>query len=199
MSHTTDAGSGDIVGAFLSVADLLEEPRLARIYATLSRTDELTVRELMDALDLPQGTAYADVNRLEEAGLIEATTAEQPHRYAAVDVELTLTSADTEYTITPALIDAVGRRTADDDIDAYIERHGIGGLATALSYAIDRERGETTHRLMARDLDRSPIEVEAILQALRPVVREHVDLEASGASLAAIAEDDAVNPDFDDA
>ncbi|AGB30427.1 hypothetical protein C488_04312 [Natrinema pellirubrum DSM 15624] len=196
MSRTTDHGTDDVVGAFLSVADLLEEPRLARLYAALSRTDEMSVSELMDALDLPQGTAYADVNRLEEAGLIEPTTTDQPHRYAAVDVDLTLTSSGTEYTITPALIDAVGRRATDDDIDAYIDRHGVGGLAIALSYAVDRERGDTTHRLMARDLDCSPIEAEAILQALRPVVQDHFDLDSSGASLADVAADDAT--DFTD-
>lgn len=200
MSHTTDRTSGDIVGAFLSVADLIEEPRLARLYAELSRTDDATVRELIEALEIPQGTAYADINRLEEAGVIESTTDEQPHRYRAVAVDLTLTDAVTgdEYTITPALIDAVGRRATDDDIDTYIERHGIGGLATALAYAVDRERGETTHRLMARDLEISPIEAEVILQSLRPVVREHFEFESSGASLNAVVDEASENDSVDE-
>lgn len=53
-------------------------------------------------------------------------------------------------------------------------------------HTVDRERGEVTHRLMARDLDISPLAAEIILQALRPVVHEYVDIEASRASVTAI-------------
>lgn len=188
MSRTSNRTNGDVIRDFLSVADLLEEPQLAQLYTYLAREEEATVQELMDALDLAQGTAYTYVNRLADAGVIEATTDEQPRLYTARDINLTVTAADgaREYTITPALIDAVGRRATDDDIDTYIDRHGIAGLATALTYTIDRERGEVTHRVMARDLDISPLAAEMILQALRPVVHEYVDIEESGASVADI-------------
>ena len=184
MSRTSNRADGEVIRDFLSVADLLEEPQLAQLYAYLAREGESTVQELMDALDLAQGTAYTYVNRLVDAGVIEATSEEQPRRYVAREIDLTVTTAagDREYTITPALIDAVGRRATDDDIDTYIDRHGIAGLATALTYAVDRERGEITHRLMAQDLDISPLAAEIILQALRPVVLEHFDIETSGAS-----------------
>jgi len=46
------------------------------------------------------------------------------------------------HTIIAVLIDAVGRRTTDEDIDTYFDRHGIAGLATALTYAVDRVRGD---------------------------------------------------------
>ena len=188
MSRTSNRTDGDVIRDFLSVADLLEEPQLAKLYAYLAREDEATVQELMNELDLAQGTAYTYVNRLADAGVIEATTDEQPRVYVARDINLTVTAADgaREYTITPALIDAIARRTTDDDIDTYIDRHGIAGLATALTYTVDRERGEVTHRLMARDLDISPLAAEIILQALRPVVHEHFDIEEAGASVADI-------------
>jgi hypothetical protein len=117
---------------------------------------------------------------------------EQPRRYAAREIDLTVTTAagDREYTITPALIDAVGRRETDADIDTYIDRHGIAGLATALTYAIARERGEVTHRLMAEDLDVSPLAAEMILQALRPVVHEHYAIEQAGSGLDELDIDD---------
>lgn len=189
MSRTSNRANGDVIREFLSVADLLEEPSLAQLYAYLAREGEATVRELMDALDLAQGTAYTYVNRLVDAGVIEATTDDQPRRYVARKIDLTVTAADgtREYTITPALIDAVARRDTDGDIDTYIDRHGIAGLATALTYAVDRERGTVTHRLMARDLDISPLAAEIILQALQPVVHEHFDIEEAGASVADIA------------
>jgi DNA-binding transcriptional ArsR family regulator len=193
MSQTTNRDDGAIVGDLLSIADLLEEPRLAQLYAYLTREGESTVGEVMDALDLPQGTAYTYVNRLVDAGLAEPTREEQPRTYAAREIDLTVTAAEgtRDYTITPMLVDAVGRRTTDDDIDTYIDRHGIAGLATALTYTVARERGEVTHRTMADDLDVSPLAAELILQALRPVVHEHLDVEVSGASASAI--EDATN------
>ena len=193
MSRTSNQADGDVIREFLSVADLLEEPHLAQLFAYVAREEEATVQEVMDALDLAQGTAYTYVNRLVDAGVIEATTDEQPRTYVARDIDLTVTAADDdrEYTITPTLIDAVGRRRTDDDIDTYIDRHGIAGLATALTYAVARERGEVTHRVMAQDLDVSPLAAEIILQALRPVVHEYVDIEESGASVAAIEDVDA--------
>jgi len=188
MSRTSNRANGDVIRDFLSVADLLEEPQLAQLYAYIDQEEAVTVQEMMDALDLAQGTAYTYVNRLVDAGVLEATTNEQPRTYVARDIDLTVTAANEtrEYTITPALIDAVGRRTTDDDIDTYIDRHGIAGLATALTYTIDRERGEVTHRLMARDLDISPLVAEIILQALRPIVHKHFDIEEVGASVADI-------------
>ncbi|QCS44727.1 helix-turn-helix domain-containing protein [Natrinema versiforme] len=188
MSRTSNRTNGDVIRDFLSVADLLEEPQLAQLYAYITREEEATVQELMDGLDLAQGTAYAYVNRLVDAGVLEVTTDEQPRTYVARDIDLTVTAADgaREYTITPALIDAVGRRATDGDIDTYIDRHGIAGLATALTYTVDRERGEVTHRLMARDLDISALAAEIILQALRPVVNEHFDIEEAGVSVADI-------------
>jgi len=81
------------------------------------------------------------------------------------------------------LIDAVGRAETNDDIDTYVDRHGVAGLATALTYAVARERGEVTHRLMAKDLDISTLAAERIREALRPVVHEPYVIEQSGASL----------------
>ena len=192
MSRTSNRADGDIVRDFLSVADLLAEPQLAQLYAYLAREGEATVQDVMDDLELAQGTAYSYVNRLVDAGVIKITGDEQPRRYAVLKIDLTVTTAadGREYTITPALIDAVGRRETNADIDTYIDRHGVAGIATALTYAVAREGGEVTHRLMAEDLDISPLAAEMILQALRPVVHEYYDIEAAGASLEALDIDD---------
>ena len=192
MSRTPNRAGGDILQDFLSVAGLLTEPQLARLYAYLARESGATVQDVMDDLELAQGTAYSYVNRLVDAGVVDVTDDEQPRRYAAREIDLTVTTAagDREYTITPALIDAVGRRETDADIDTYIDRHGVAGLATALTYAVARERSEVTHRLMAEDLDISPLAAELILQALRPVVYEHYDIEEAGAGLDEVDVDD---------
>ena len=180
MSRT--ARDGDVVRDLLSVADLLEDPQLARLYAYFHREGPATVKEAMAALNLPQGTAYSYVNRLQEAGVLDMVTDEQPREYEAVEIELSVSAdrGERTYTVTPMLVDAVGRRDGNDDIDAYTDCHGIAGLATALTYAVARERGEVTHQLMARDVNISPLEAEVILGALRPVVHHHVDIEVEG-------------------
>lgn len=155
-----------------TVLDLLETPALARIYAHALRHDSTTVPELVDALDVPQGTAYEYVRKLEGAGLLSADRSSRPREYEAEPLSLTLSANDETRTITPELVDAVARRADDEDIDAYVDRHGIDGLATALEYARQRVEGAVTHRLVARELDVAPLEAEIILQALEPVVRE---------------------------
>lgn len=160
-----------------TVLDLLETPTLAHIYAYTLRRGPTTVPELVDALDVPQGTAYEYVGRLERAGLVSKVRDERPHEYEAEPISLTLSADDETRTITPELVDAVARRTDDEDIDLYVDRHGIDGLATALEYARQRVEGTVTHRTMARELDVPPVEAEIILQALEPVVRGSADEE----------------------
>ncbi|GAB3421808.1 hypothetical protein GCM10027435_25960 [Haloparvum alkalitolerans] len=64
----------------------------------------------MNDLKLAQGTAYSYVNRLVDAGVVDITDDEQPRQYVAREIDLTVTTTagDREYTITPVLIDAVG-------------------------------------------------------------------------------------------
>jgi hypothetical protein len=57
----------------------------------------------------------------------------------------------------------------DEDVDVYVERHGLDGLSAALEYAFEQVGGTVNHRIMARELDLSPLEAEIILQALEPV------------------------------
>ena len=152
-----------------TVADLLETPPLARIYAHVLQHGPVTVSGLVESLDVPQGTAYDYVQKLETAGLIEKTSEQRPHEYDADPLSLTLSTDGETRTITPALIAAVARRHDDEDIDVFVERHGLDGLATALDYAFDYVDGTVTHRITARELDLSPLEAEIILQALEPV------------------------------
>ena len=59
----------------------------------------------------------------------------------------------------------------------------VAGLAAALTDPAARERGEPTHRMMAYDLDISPLAAERALQALRPVVSERFDFDESEVSV----------------
>lgn len=155
------------------VIDLLETPALARIYAHVLQDGPLTVADIVDDLDIPQGTAYDYIEKLETAGLVEKIREQRPYQYNADPISLTLSTDGETQTITPALIAAVARRDEDGDIDVYIERHGLDGLAVALEYAFEYVDGTVNHRITARELDLSPLEASIILQALEPVAEEY--------------------------
>jgi len=156
-----------------TIADLFETPPLARIYAHVLQHGAVTVSDLVEALDVPQGTAYDYVQKLETAALIEKVSDQRPYEYDAEPLSLTLSTDGETRTVTPALIAAVARRDDDDDVDVFVDRHGLDGLATALDYAFEYVDGSVNHRITARELDISPLEAEIILQALEPVAETY--------------------------
>ena len=158
-----------------TVADLIETPVLARIYAYAEREGPVTVRELVDELEIPQGTAYDYVQRLEGAGLLKQTNDSRPYEYDAEAISLTLSVDGTTTTVTPALVAAIARIEDDEDVEVFVERHGLDGLAEALEYAFEQVAGTVNHRIMARELDLSLLEAEIILQALEPVAAAYSD------------------------
>ncbi len=161
-----------------TVVDLLETPALAQMYAHLLQHGPVTVSEIVDELEIPQGTAYDYVQKLTTGGLVAKTHDQRPYEYDAESISLTLSTGGETQTITPALIAAVARRGKDADIDVYIERHGLDGLAVALEYAYEYIDGTVNHRITSRELELSPLEAEIILQALEPVATEYADAAA---------------------
>jgi hypothetical protein len=158
------------VNGLLSVAQLLDEPRLARLYTFVLREDEVTIDDVVDALELPRTTAYSDTGTLVELGVLSRDEERKTHTYSAVPITLTANLDGNEYTVTPTLIEAFGRSSQDQDLDLLIERHGLGKLAAALTYAIPYAEGKMSERLAARELDLQPAFAIAVLQALRDVV-----------------------------
>ena len=75
-----------------------------------------------------------------------------------------------EYTITPTLVEAIGRSSRDRDLDLLLEKHGLGKLAAALTYAVPYADGEMAERVAARELDLQVAFAIAVLHALREVV-----------------------------
>lgn len=152
--------------------ELLRNARKAWIYTYIRHNADTTIDDIVDSLEIPQRTAYDYINDLESAGFIEQSNKGRPARYAAREIDLQLVQDDVQRQITPALIEAIARRERDDDIDTYIERHGLDGLAVALEYAREYAEGSVTHRIMAREQEISSLEAGIILDALRPVVEE---------------------------
>jgi hypothetical protein len=157
------------VNGLLSVAQLLEEPRLARLYTFVLREGDVTIDDMVDTLALPRTTAYSDAGTLVELGVLTRDGAQKTHTYSAVPITLTTNLDGDEYTITPTLIEAFGRSPRDQDLALLIEKHGLGKLAAVLTYAVPYAAGEMSERIAARELDLQHAFAIAVLQALREV------------------------------
>ena len=164
------------INGFMSVAQLLEEPRLARLYTFVLREGEITIDDIADRLEMPRSTAYSDTSTLVDLGVLTRDEEQKTHTYTAVPITLSADLDGNEYTITPTFIEAFGRTPRDEDLDLLLERYGLGKLATALTYAIPYTEEEMSERVAARELDLQSAFAIAILQALRDVVldmKEH--------------------------
>ena len=158
------------VNGLLSVAQLLEEPRLARLYTFVLREGEATIDDVVDGLEMPRTTAYSDAGTLVELGVLTRDEEQKTHTYSAIPITLNMNLDGDEYTITPTLIEAFGRSPRDQDLDLLIEKHGLGKLAAALTYAIPYADGKMSERVAARELDMQNAFAIAVLQGLRDVV-----------------------------
>ncbi|ERG93646.1 MAG: sugar-specific transcriptional regulator TrmB, partial [Haloquadratum walsbyi J07HQW2] len=80
MSKTTGDPERAING-LLSVAQLLEEPRLARLYTYILREGEVTIDEIVADTDTPRTTAYADTGTLVDLGVLTRDETQKTHTY----------------------------------------------------------------------------------------------------------------------
>ena len=150
--------------------DILGNARKAWIYTYLRHHPATTIQAVVGALDLPEPTVYDYVDDLKAAGFLKQSNEGRPAQYEANEIHLELAEGDATRQITPELIEAIARRLRDNDIDVYIDRHGLDGLAVALAYTREYVDGGVTHQIMAREQNISAMEAGVILDALRPVV-----------------------------
>lgn len=165
------------INGLMSVAQLLEEPRLARLYTYVLREEEVTIDDIVAELAMPRTTAYSDTSTLVELGVLTRDESQKTHTYTAVPLSLTANLDGDEYTITPTLLEAFGRSPRDLDLDLLIERHGLGKLAAALTYAVPYAEGNISERVAARELDLQHAFAIAVLQALRDVIKEMREID----------------------
>ncbi|EMA06528.1 DUF7437 domain-containing protein [Haloarcula marismortui] len=160
------------INGLLSIAQLLEEPRLARLYTFVLREGDVTIDDIVAAVEIPRTTAYSDMGTLVDLGVLTRDEEQKTHTYSAVPITLTADLDGDEYTVTPTLIEAVGRSPHDQDLDLLLERYGLGKLAAALMYAIPYANGEMSERVAARELDLQQAFAIAVLHALRDVAQD---------------------------
>jgi hypothetical protein len=189
MSNAAARGSHPL-DAMLAISDVVTNPRYAQIYARVLTLDTPTVEELSEGLDSSTTTVYEDVKHLVESGILERVTDTQPHRYRARQIDLHVGTDEDSYQITPALFVALARRETNENIQLFLDRHGVSGLATSLEYARDYVQGRMNARIMAREQDLPVLEAETILQELRdalldvdPDLEENPDVDELDAAV----------------
>jgi len=154
----------------LAVSDVIQNNRLARLYARAFELDSPTVEELAVGLESSTTTVYEDVKHLVDIGLLERVTETQPHRYRASRVDLTIQADGETFRITPILLVALAERQTNENINLYLDRHGVSGLATAIEYARAYTQSKMNARIMAREQEIPVLEAETILQELQEII-----------------------------
>jgi len=174
----------------LAVSDVIQNERLARLYARVLELDTPTVEELASRSASSKTTVYEDVKHLVEIGVLDRVTDSQPHRYSVRRVDMTIQTGEETFQITPTLLVALAQRDSNDNIELYVERHGVSGLATAIEYARAYTKSEMTARIMAREQEIPVLEAETILQELQEIlldvedeVSTELDIEALDADV----------------
>jgi len=164
--------SGEVVKEVLAVARLLRKPGLARLYTHVLRAGEVTIDDIVDALNLPRARAIAETDTAVELDVLTRIDDGPDHRFTASPIMLSVEVDGETQTVTPTLIDAVGRYPGNQDLQLLLDRYGIDTLAVVLSYAIPYAEGSMSERVAVRELGLQPAFGIAVLQALREVVLE---------------------------
>lgn len=174
MAEAARSGSHPL-DAMLAVSTVIRNSRLARLYAGVLERGTPTVDELADGVTSSKTTVYEDLNRLVDIGILKRVTDDQPHRYRACNVEITIQAGEGTFAVTPTLLVALARRETNENLELYTDRHGVSGLATAIEYARAYITGAMTARIMAREQEIPVLEAETILQELEELLLEIED------------------------
>lgn len=162
----------------MAISDVIQNERLARLYARVLELDTPTVEELAEGVGTSKTTVYEDVKHLVEIGVLERVTDSQPHRYRGHRVNMTIQTGEMTFEITPTLLVSLAQSQSNENIELYIDRHGISGLATAIEYARAYTQSEMTAQIMAREQEIPVLEAETILQELQEIILD-VEKEVS--------------------
>lgn len=166
-----------IFNDFLTYAELLQAPQLARLYTFVLREGSVEIETIKRALEMPHSTTYKYLGRLEEMGLLTRHDDTAPTTVTVDPIRLLLDTEQGVVAATPVLIDAIGRQLDNEDIRAFIDRQGIAKLAAALHYTLRIMQGEFTQRTAATKLDVHPVEGMSVFTALQDVIEEATEYD----------------------
>lgn len=167
----------ETVNDFLSVAELVTEPDLARLYTYILQHGPIDVDTIRSDLDIPHSTTYKYIGRLEEMDVLTRHDEKRPTTVTVDAIHVQLETEHGPVAVTPVLVDAIGRQVDNEDIRVFVERQGVPKLAAALHYTHRVNAGELTQRTAANKLDVHPVEGMTVITALQDVIEDAVDYD----------------------
>lgn len=171
--RTTHPATGDTTELMGTVLRLLEHERLAYLYTQLIKRGEWTAtQDLIDASGLPQSTVYEALSDLRETPLVTAQKDGRQRLYRANPFQLGVLSQGELVTMTPTTLAVVGQQVVDEDIEAFVEDHGIDKLLRVVEYVKPYIDGRMTERIAARELNLPTVVGMTVMIALEEVVKE---------------------------
>lgn len=165
------------VNDLLTYAELLNTPKLARLYTYILRRGPVTIDNVKADLEFPHSTTYKYVGELEEMGILTRHEDDTPTTITVEPIRLNLDTDHGEVVATPVLVDAIGRQHDTEDIRVFVDRQGIGKLAAALHYTLRVMDGELTQRTATKKLGVHPVEGMTVITALQDVVEEATEYD----------------------
>jgi len=154
----------------LTYAELLNTPRLARLYIYILKNGPVDVETIKTELEMAHSTTYKYIGQLEEMDLLVRNEDDHPSTVTAEPIRLFIDTDDDRLVASLALVDAIGRQLDTDDIRVFVDRQGVPKLAAALHYAIRIRNGELTQRTAASKLDVHSVEAMTVFSALEDVI-----------------------------
>lgn len=175
MVSGTQVPAGDPADVFenlVTYVELLQTPKLARLYSFTLRHGPVTIARIKDELEMPHSTTYKYVQTLEDRGVLERDEEASPTRVDVESIHLHINTNDETEVATPLLVDAVGRQTHNEEIAMFVDRHGIPALAAALTYTLHIMEGDVTQGRAANELGVHPVEGSTVFVELKDVIEE---------------------------
>lgn len=171
LDRTTPASPEGAFADLLAYSELVTTPRLAEMYSFVLREGPVTVATIKDELEMPHSTAYKYVQQLESWGVLERTD-ETPATVAVEPVVLELDTDAGTVVAGPVLVEAIARQTDDEEIELFVDRHGVPKLAAALAYTERIVEGDLTQGRAADELGVHRVEGSTVFAALNDVIQE---------------------------
>jgi hypothetical protein len=157
-----------------TLATLLNNPPLTRVYVYICYWGPTTVPEVVEELDLSKSTAYEYVDRLVECELVDREESTRPGELTADPVAVVDPLGPA--VVTPTVLHAFALGEVDDDVAFFLDRHGLGTLVAGLRGAGLYYAGRTTQRSVAAEIQIRDTEMMLLTEALGPVLavgRDH--------------------------
>lgn len=187
-----DRGTGDSP-TYPTVSLLVARPRLAYLYTELLKVEDwATTRELVERTEFSQSTVYEDMRTLRETSLVSVRRAGRERHYRAEPFKIGVIE-ESLTPITPTVVAAIGRQSVDEDVEQFVDDHGVEKLIEAVEYVKSYINGDMTERIAARELGVPALVGVTILIALEDTVREMEEVDPHFSAVRDAAEEGGPN------